>query len=99
MLPSRDPTVIFQKLGDGAVLFLPRTEIYFGLNEVGARVWELLPPVSGRLEDIIRVLLAEYPDATEGVVRADVTDLLADLRRADLVLAPGSAAADDSAPS
>ena len=44
MLPTPLPTVIFQRIDDGAVLFAPATEVYFGLNEVGAKIWQLLPP-------------------------------------------------------
>ena len=50
MLPSANPAVIFQKLDDGAVLFTPETELYFGLNSVGALVWDLLPPRTETLD-------------------------------------------------
>ena len=43
MLPSPAPGVLFQALPDGAVLLDTRSEVYFGLNAVGARVWQLLP--------------------------------------------------------
>jgi hypothetical protein len=88
MLPLPEPAVIFQKLGDGAVLFSPSTEIYFGLNEVGARVWELLPPVSASVDDICAALSREYPEVPIETIRTDVGELLENLRREKLVTLP-----------
>ena len=79
MLPLANPAVIFQKLDDGAVLFAPETEIYFGLNEVGVAVWELLPPRVGTIEDLCAQIAARYPDAPVETIRADVEELLAQL--------------------
>lgn len=96
MLPSPEPSVIFQKLGDGAVLFSPSTEVYFGLNEVGSRVWELLPPASGSIDDLCAALGTEYPEVPAETIRADVLELLEDLAREKLVSRP--AAGLDAAP-
>ena len=85
MLPAPDPAVIFRTLPDGAVLLHTATEVYYGLNSVGARVWELLPPASGDLDDLCRRLSAEYPDASVAEIRADVAGLLSELRHAGLV--------------
>lgn len=79
MLPSANPSVIFQKLDDGAVLFTPETEIYFGLNAVGALVWDLLPPRTESLDALCASVAAVYPDVPTGTVRADVEELLAQL--------------------
>lgn len=87
-LPLAEPSVIFQAVPDGAVLFSPATEIYFGLNEVGTLVWQLLPPASSSLDDLCARVGATYPDADAATIRADVSDLLADLAREGLVLPP-----------
>ena len=87
MLPTRNPKVIFKALATGAVLYSTEEEVYFGLNPVGVRVWELLPPVHQRLDDLCRVIAADYPDAPEDVIRADVTELLEELTRLGLVKA------------
>ena len=79
MLPTRNPKVIFKALATGAVLYSTDDEVYFGLNPVGVRVWELLPPVHQTLDEVCRVLVSEYPDAGEEVIRADVSELLAEL--------------------
>ena len=76
ILPTPDSSVIYQALGDGAILFSPTTEIYFGLNRVGSRVWELLPPTSATIDDLCATLAAEYPDAESSTIREDVVELL-----------------------
>lgn len=85
MLPVPDPAVIFRTLPDGAVLLHTATEVYYGLNVVGARVWELLPPAVLDLDELCAQLAAEYPDADPSEVRADVVELLDELRDAGLV--------------
>ena len=76
MLPHANPTVIFQKLEDGAVLFAPETEVYFGLNEVGAAIWQLLVPRGRSLDQICSDLAARYPEVTAATIRSDVLELL-----------------------
>ncbi len=88
VLPSPHPAIIFQKLDDGAVLFAPETELYFGLNGVGARIWELLPPVCHTPDALCELLTAEYGDISAEVIRADVDDLLRQLVAEGLATAP-----------
>ena len=76
MLPVANPSVIFQKLDDGAVLFAPETEIYFGLNTVGASIWELLVPGSRSLDEIYSEVSARYPEVPAPTIRVDVLELL-----------------------
>lgn len=85
MLPVPGPAVIFRTLPDGAVLLHTATEVYYGLNTVGARVWELLPPATLDLDELCAQLAAEYPGADACDIRADVEELLAELRDAGLV--------------
>ena len=95
MLPVAEPSVIFQKVADGAVLFAPSTEIYFGLNEVGARVWQLLPPASRTLDEVCAALSAAYPAIPVETIRQDVDELLADLAKEGLVRVTGTPDAID----
>ena len=68
--------------GEIAILNL-KNSTYYGLNPVGARVWELLQtPIT--LADLRRNLLAEY-DAEPERIGADLTALLADLERHQLI--------------
>jgi hypothetical protein len=87
VLPTRNPKVIFKALATGAVLYSSEEEVYFGLNPVGVRVWELLPPVHQSLDDLCGVIAADYPDAPVDVIRADVSELLEELTRLGLVKA------------
>jgi Coenzyme PQQ synthesis protein D (PqqD) len=86
VLPTRNPKIIFKALETGAVLYSPQDEVYFGLNPVGVRVWELLPPAHQHLDDVCRVLTTEYPDAPLDVIRADVAELLEELGKLGLVV-------------
>lgn len=95
-LPTPSPTVVFQQLEAGAMLFAPESETYFGLNEVGALVWRQLPPVGSSLDALCDALAARYPEVTRDQIRADVVELLAALLREGLVQAP--APREDAAP-
>jgi hypothetical protein len=78
-LPDANPDVIYKPVADGAVLLDTRSEVYFGLNPVGARIWALLPPACTHLDDLCAALSREYPDAAEDTLRADVMELFNDL--------------------
>lgn len=99
MLPSVNPSVIFQKLDDGAVLFAPETEMYFGLNAVGALVWEQLPPRHASLDALCESLTAMFPDIALDTVRADVEELLEQLITEGLLLRPDPRGTDAAAAS
>ena len=88
LLPSPAPGVMFQPLDDGAVLFSPDSEVYFGLNHVGAAIWELLPPETDSVEALCTALAERYPDAAPAALADDVARLLGDLGREGLVVAP-----------
>ena len=79
---------MFQPVADGAVLLHTEDEIYFGLNAVGARIWQLLPPNCAELDDLCSTMAAAYPDADPTMVRSDVVELLTQLRDNRLVVDP-----------
>jgi hypothetical protein len=85
-LPEPHPSVLFRALDGGAVLFSSADEVYFGLNEVGARVWELLPPAHTTLAEVCAELTRVYPDVERQVLLADVAELLGDLESHGLVV-------------
>lgn len=84
-LPVPAAGVMLQALDDGAVLFSPSTELYFGLNHVGARVWELLGP-GLLLDDLCARLHQHYPDADRPTLSRDVAALLDRLAAEGLVV-------------
>ena len=71
--------MIYKDLPEGAILFCTRTEVYFSLNPIGARIWKLLPPVCTNEDQVVAELSAEYPDINVGKISADVRRLLAEL--------------------
>ena len=90
-LPVPNPAVIFRALAEGGVIFSTVDEVYFGLNAVGARVWELLPPAMTSFDEMIAKLALDYPDVDEALIRADVTELLQELEGHGLVTRPTAA--------
>lgn len=53
------PDVMFRNLNDEAVLLDLKSGTYFGLNDVGARTWQLILQ-HGRLSQVLDALLMEY---------------------------------------
>ena len=78
-LPAPARGAIFRSVADGGVLFSTETEIYFGVNAIGARIWELLPPANATVGDICATLVEVYPDASEAQIRTDVRNFLREL--------------------
>lgn len=72
-----------------AVLLDLASGTYFGLNEVGARVWELVE--AGTTVGALRSALLDEFEVEEGVLAADLARLLGDLEQRGLVRreAPG----------
>ena len=77
------PDVISQEVSGETVLLDLGSENYFGLDEVGTRVWQLIQE-GGRLQDIYDALLAEYEVGPEQLL-ADLEKLLNDIQAAGLV--------------
>ena len=61
--------------------------VYFGLDEVGSRIWELLAEPS--TEDAIVKRLTEEYDVDEETVRRDVQTFLGNLNERGLILTDG----------
>jgi hypothetical protein len=79
-----NPNVVFKDLDGEAVLLDLSSGTYFGLNEVGTRVWQLA--AGNRDEAQIVAALADEYDADRAVIAGDVAALLADLRTRRLIL-------------
>lgn len=99
MIPRPHPAVIFKPVTEGAVLLHADTEIYFGLNHVGARVWELLNAPSTDYETIVASLSETYTDVDLQVLRDDVAALVAQLTENGLLVEDhGSDASSQNSP-
>ncbi|MFN8670174.1 MAG: PqqD family protein [Gemmatimonadaceae bacterium] len=84
-LPKPKSDLIFKTLADGGLIFSPQLEVYFSVNAVGARVWNMLPPVTDTLDSLVSTLAKEYSDVTADVIRADVEELLEEFMTQGLV--------------
>jgi hypothetical protein len=77
------PGVLFCEIGGEAVLLETGAGLYFGLNEVGCRLWQLLQ----REPNLLRAfdtLLREY-DVPSGLLRADLEKIVLELEEHGLV--------------
>jgi Coenzyme PQQ synthesis protein D (PqqD) len=69
---------------DGELVMLdPRQGMYFGLDSIGGRIWELMQQPQ-QVDALCRSLSEEF-DAPAATCRADVLAFLAQLADADLV--------------
>ena len=85
-LPRRvapSPEVLFRELDGEAVMLDLDSEKYFGLDEVGTRIWQLLDEHRD-VETVVTHLLEEY-EVEEEVLRQDMADLIERLVDAGLV--------------
>src|SRR5262245_13310735 len=72
------PQVLFKILENEAVLLDLQSGEYFGLNEVGCRIWQLIPEL-GRMGPILDRLVEEYDVAADQAwhdLKALMTELL-----------------------
>ena len=84
-LPQKNPNVTFQRVEEGAVLLSANDEVYYGLNEVGAFIWELLTPETESTDILRDALVEKYPDVDADVIAADLAEILSDLVEAGML--------------
>ena len=77
------PDQVSADLGAEAAILQMKTGIYYGLDVVGSRIWELLK-TPRRVAQIRDLLVREY-DVTQEVCEKDLTLLLEDLLKEHLV--------------
>ena len=82
-LPSVNPDVVHQRVGDEVVLVHLKTNQIFALNETGARFWELLSAGATRAE-IEAAMMAEF-EVEPHALATEIDSLLAALAREDIV--------------
>ncbi len=80
---SVSPDVISQEVSGETVLLDLESENYFGLDEVGTRIWQLIQE-KGRLRDVYDTLLAEY-EVSEEQLRSDLENLVSEIEKLGLV--------------
>ena len=75
--------VVFRVLGDEAVILNVSTGVYFGLDSIGTRMWQLISEQES-LDNVVEVLLAEY-EVEEKQLRHDLGVLIQQLKNKGLV--------------
>jgi hypothetical protein len=78
-----NPTAVYAELEEGAVILNVETGMYYGLDRVGARIWELVG-VGATSDNIVAKLETEYA-IEHDVLRTDVAALLNSLEVNGLV--------------
>jgi hypothetical protein len=74
---SVPPDVLISELAGESVILNLKSECYFGLDQVGTRMWTALT-TSESIQAAYDGLLAEY-DVSEGQLKQDLTELLSKL--------------------
>lgn len=78
------PDQVSSKLVDESVILNLKTGMYYGLNEVGASIWQLLQQPK-TVADICAAILQEY-EVEAAQCEADVFALLQDMLSAQLIV-------------
>ena len=83
------PSVIYRDVSGEVVLLNLQSGVYYGLDPVGSRMWQLLME-QRPLDDVCSVMLEEY-EVTADVLRADLSKLVDELASKGLVtVLPGA---------
>ncbi len=82
------PDAVSRVIGGEALIVDLRSGLYFGLDPVGSRIWELISE-KGTFGAILDGVVAGY-DVTRDVARADLVRLLGDLEASGLVEVGGA---------
>jgi hypothetical protein len=77
------PDVLFRFVGEEGVLVNLSTELYFGLNPVGTRMWNALSS-GDSIQAAYDALLEEY-EVEPAQLRADLEELIEQLLRQKLI--------------
>jgi hypothetical protein len=75
--------VMFRILGDEAVILNVASGVYFGLDAVGTRMWQLMSE-HGSTDKVVETLLEEY-EVGETQLRRDLDKLIEQLSEKGLV--------------
>ncbi len=76
-------SVLFQEIDNEYVLLNMKTELYFGLNDIGAKVWQIISQ-EGTTDTLIEKIMSEY-DVPADTLRTDISQLLNELKKEQLI--------------
>lgn len=80
---SANPEAMSATVGEEAVLLVPSSGIYYGLNAVAARAWQLMEG-GATLEVLVDALEREF-DVSRETLERDMVDLLTRFKELNLV--------------
>jgi hypothetical protein len=83
-LISAESEQLSSQLGDETVVLSLKSGMYYGLNPVGARVWELAQAGPVSISTIRETICAEF-DVEEQLFETDLSNLLAELQAEGLI--------------
>src|SRR5262245_11774498 len=78
------PEQLSSKLGAETVILSMNSGVYYGLNPVGARVWELAQNRGSSIAIIRQSLVTEF-DVTSSVAEQDLSELLSEMQSEGLI--------------
>jgi len=73
-----NPAAVYQKVGEEIVFLHTEDGVYYGLNAVGSRAWELLLQ-HRKLQPVLEAMLKEF-DVAPDALRADLLRIVGALR-------------------
>lgn len=79
--------VVTQKVGDEMVLLDLESGVYYGLDAVGSRIWELLTE-HGHLRVVLETMTEEY-EVTPEILQQDLLHLVQELQARGLIQVAG----------
>jgi hypothetical protein len=79
-----DENAVFRELDGEAVILQLASGVYFGLDPVGTRLWQLIA-AHGELSGVLKAALEEF-DATPDVLEQDLLQLVSQLAEKQLVV-------------
>ncbi len=81
--PLKNETAAFRIIDNEAVILNLNNGIYYSLNEVGTKVWELCTG-SNSLRDITAAIVEEF-EVQDDIAQKDVSEIIIDLLKDGLV--------------
>ena len=81
--------VVAREVGGEMVLLDLASGLYFGLDTVGGRIWEMLSARPHSLKELCDAIEAEF-DAPRDRIEADLLALASQLREQELIIAPAA---------
>lgn len=80
---SRQTDIVFNKLDDEIVMMSIKNAEYYGLDNIGSRIWEIIEKPTS-LKQLLELLLNEF-DVNEEKCKSDVIEFLVALEKKNII--------------